>query len=139
VASILKYIIGVNINKNIDITIINFRKTRDSFLCLIKNIIDSGMIMRSVSDLTKTSNDAIENAINVYLILLVNNNINVIENKKIVSGSVNPCIELSTSLGLNVNIIAPIIAYFVSTNFLHKKNIGIIVIDEIIIAIDLCI
>ena len=97
------------------------------------------MIMRSVSDLTKTSNDAIENAANVYLILLVNNNINVIENKKIVSGSVNPCIELSTSLGLNVNIIPVIIAYFVSTNFLHKKNIGTIVIDEIIIAIDLCI
>ena len=63
-------------------------------------------------------------------IVVVKNNMN--------SGSVDPYIEFSTNLGAKANMVAPIILYFFSTNTLHRKYTGNIIMLEIKIDVIRC-
>ena len=54
------------------------------------------------------------------------------------NGSVAPYIEFSINLGAKANSVAPIILYFFSTNTLHKKYSGNIVMLEIKIDVICC-
>ena len=58
--------------------------------------------------------------------------------RKMKSDSVIPRIEFSIILWLNPNRQAPINAKFGETNFLHRKNTGIIVKEDITILVTLC-
>tara|TARA_B100001750_G_C15257454_1_gene470923 strand:+ start:283 stop:540 length:258 start_codon:yes stop_codon:yes gene_type:complete len=54
------------------------------------------------------------------------------------SGSVVPYIEFSTSLGAKANSVTPIILYFFSTNTLHRKYNGNIMMLDIKIDVIRC-
>ena len=103
-----------------------------SFLYLIKNNINKIIRKNIPSPLVIVANEiGINDKIIIFLLENKNNVIPSVMNNKY-NGSVIPKNEFIINLGSKAMIVAPIIANFSETNFLHKKYVGIIIKIEII-------
>ena len=97
----------------------------------MKNITDKNtkMIKPSALIVVAKETNTNEKYINFLLELRNKTKLIVINNKKI--GSVSPKNEFIINLGSKAISVAPIIANFFATNFLHKKYTGIVIRIEI--------
>ena len=129
---------GSNTIKNIVITDRYFGNLNFSFLNLKINKNDIAKNRKKPSGRMSVEIPANKNDIYKHFFEFFKNKSIVVVKNNMNSGSAVPYIEFSINLGTKANIVAPIILYFFSTNTLHKKYNGNIVMLEINIDVILC-
>ena len=129
---------GSNTIKNIVITDRYFGNLNFSFLNLKINKNDIAKNRKKPSGRISVEIPANKNDIYKHFFEFFKNKSIVVVKNNMNSGSAVPYIEFSINLGTKANIVAPIILYFFSTNTLHKKYNGNIVMLEINIDVILC-
>ena len=122
---------GSNTIKNIVITDRYFGNLNFSFLNLKINKNDIAKNRKKPSGRMSVEIPANKNDIYKHFFEFFKNKSIVVVKNNMNSGSAVPYIEFSINLGAKANIVAPIILYFFSTNRLHRKYNGNIIMLEI--------
>ena len=131
--SVLYIVIGININKKIIKAGIYVFKISFEILFFSKNNIDIVINKKIPSDRTIVVKDTSVNAIKIPFLSYLKNSSNDVIPNKIKSGSVIPNVEFKIILGSKANNAAPTKEILLLKNFLHKKNTGIVIkLDNII-------
>ena len=129
---------GNNTIKNIVITDRYFGNLNFSFLNLKINKTDIAKNRKKPSGRMSVEIPANKNDIYKHFFEFFKNKSIVVVKNNMNNGSEVPYIEFSINLGAKANIVAPTILYFFSTNRLHRKYNGNIVILEINIDVTRC-